>query len=111
MMTVIRDRKTPHAVTANIYGGLSTDTVWADCFKDNDEDGPCVKKHIPKSQVYVAANTQGLEDYKFTSKDLRPTHTTVWNQKAKNYKKYGKFMTNYQLAEYNDRASLANFVE
>ena len=99
MMTVIRDRKTPHAVTANIYGGLSTDTVWADCFKDNDEDGPCVKKHIPKSQVYVAANTQGLEDYKFTSKDLRPTHTTVWNQKAKNYKKYGKFRSEEHTSE------------
>ena len=110
MKTSIRDRKTPHAVTANLYGGKSTDMVWAWCFKDGDAEGTLIKKHIPMTNVYVNPNTQDIPDDKFRKVDLRKYHVDVWNQKAKNFEKYNKFMTNYELKEYFSRADLNKFM-
>lgn len=110
MQTSIRDRKTPHAVTTNLYGGKSTDMVWAWCFKSNDSEGQLIKRHIPMTNVYVNENTQDIPDDKFRKADLRKFHVDVWNQKAKNFEKHGKFMTNYELREYFSRADLNNFL-
>ena len=85
METTIRDRKTPHAITSNLYGGKSTDMVWAWCFKDNDSDQKLIKKYIPISNVYVNENTQDTPDDQFRKADLRKFHVDVWNEKAKNY--------------------------
>ena len=111
METKIRDRKTPHAIACNLYGGKSTDMVWAWCFKDGNPEEKLIKKYIPISNVYVNENTQHIPDDKFRKADLRKFHVDVWNQKAKNFDKHNKFMTNYELSDYFSRASLTDFLE
>lgn len=111
MKTEIRDRKTPHAVTANLYGGQSTDMVWAWCFENGEVNDRLVKKYIPMSRVYVAPNTQDVPDDKFRKIDLRKVHVDVWNEKVKNFDRHGKFMVNYELREHSDRSNLNNFLE
>ena len=97
MKTVITYRKTPHAKVNTIFGTIGTDLVNAWCFEHNNIEDKLVKRWISKAQCYVKANNQDLPDYLFTSNDIRKYHIDVWNQKALNYKKYGKFLTNYEL--------------
>lgn len=111
MKTKIRDRKTPHAVTANLYGGKSTDMVWAWCFENDDPDGRIIKKYVPMTNAYVNENTQELPDDKFRKADIRKFHVDVWNQKAYNHRTHGKFMTNFELSEYQNRSDLGKFLE
>lgn len=104
-------RKTPHAVTDNLYGGKSIDTVWAWCFENDNPDGRLVRKHISKSNCYVAENNQDLEDYKFKDSDIRKWHTAVWNQKSMNLEKHGFFKTNYEIKRMQeDNATVLNFI-
>ena len=111
MNTEIKHRKTPHSVTSNIFGGKSTDTIWAWAFENGKIDDRPVKKHIPKAQAYVASDNQDLPDNQFKQTDMRPYHVDVWNEKAKNFARYGKFMVNYELREWMERGSLSNFLE
>lgn len=97
MNTVITYRKTPHATVNTIYGTIGTDMVNAWCFENGDINDKLVKKWIPKSQCYVKAGLQDLPDYAFTSSDVRKCHVDVWNEKSKNHKRYGKFLTNYEI--------------
>jgi len=97
MKTVITYRKTPHATVNTVFGTISTDLVNAWVFENGDIHDKLVKKWIPKSQCYVEANLQDLPDYLFRDYDIRKYHVDVWNEKAKNYRRYGKFLTNYQL--------------
>jgi hypothetical protein len=106
MHTVITYRKTPHATVNTIYGTTGTDMVNAWCFENGNIDDKLVKKWIPKSQCYVKENLQDLPDYAFTSSDIRKFHVDVWNEKAKNYKRYGKFRTNYQLRLIQEQSTL-----
>jgi len=110
MNTEIRDRKTPHAITSNIYGGKSTDTTWAWCFANGDPDAKIIRKHIPKAHVYVAPNTQDIPDDQFRKVDLRAWHVDVWNQKVKNRDSFGKFMTNYEIREFLSKSNLSAFL-
>ena len=100
MNTVITNRKTPHAVVNTVFGTTGTDMVYAWCFENGNTEDKLVKKLIPKSQCYVAANLQDLPDYMFKEGDIRKYHVDVWNQKAKNHKNTGKFLTDYELNEY-----------
>jgi len=110
MKTVIRDRKTPHSVTSNLWGGLSTDLIWAWCFEHDDVNDPLVKKYIPKSQVYVKSYKQDIEDNCFREKDLRRYHVDVWNEKTKNLERCGKFLVNYEIEDLFDRNTLECFM-
>lgn len=104
-------RKTPHAITDNLFGGKSVDMVWAWCFEHNDPDGKLIKKYIPKSKCYVKPNTQEIPDDEFKATNLRKWHTAVWNQKSANYKKFGFFKSNYEIKELLSRASFETFLE
>ena len=99
MKTVITSRKTPHSVVNTLYG-LGVDQVYAWCFENGNPEDKLVKKLIPKSHCYVAENTQDIPDYAFRPEDLRKYHVDVWNQKCKNHKKSGKFLTDYELNEF-----------
>lgn len=97
MKTEITYRKTPHATVNTVFGTVGTDMVYAWCFENNNIEDKLVKKLTPKSQCYVKANLQDLPDYMFKDGDIRKYHVDVWNEKAKNYDRYNKFLTNYEL--------------
>jgi hypothetical protein len=80
--------------------------VYAWCFESGDVEDKIIKKWIPKSQCYVKSGLQDLPDYAFTCSDIRKFHVDVWNEKAKNYKRYGKFRTNYQLRLIQEQSTL-----
>lgn len=111
MKTKIKNRKTPHAISANLFGGKSTDTIWAWAFETGDVNDRLIKKYIPKSNVYVAPYTQDLPDNQFKKVNLRNWHVDVWNEKCKNLDVYGKFMVNYQIRELLERSDLRHFLE
>jgi hypothetical protein len=108
MNTVITYRKTPHATVNTIYGTVGTDLVHAWCFENGNKEDKIIKKWISKSQCYVKAGLQDLQDYAFTSSDIRKYHVDVWNEKAKNYKRHGKFSTNYELKQNSENSTLEN---
>ena len=111
MHTEHNGRKTPHAKTANLFGGVSVDTKWVWDFEDDNINSRCIKKHIAKSNVYVEPNRQDLPDDKFKEEDMRNYSTRVWNQKASNLKKFGYFKTNYEIQRMQeDNATLLNFI-
>jgi len=111
MNTVITCRKTPHATVNTIYGTIGTDMVNAWCFENGNIDDKLVKKWIPKSQCYVKEGLQDLPDYAFTSSDVRKFHVDVWNEKSKNYRRHGKFLTNHQLKTDQEKSTLENLFE
>ena len=100
MNTELTYKKTPHAVCNTIYGTTGVDLVHAWCFENDNIHDRLVKKWIPKSQCYVRAGLQDLPDYLFKDGDLRKFHVDVWNEKSKNHKKCGKFLTNFELIEF-----------
>lgn len=110
MYTEHTGRKTPHAKTSNLFGGISIDTKWIWDFENDDPNGRLIKKHIAKSNAYVKAGKQDLSDDKFKEEDIRNYHTRVWNQKSANLKKFGYFKTNYEIEEMRESATLVNFI-
>lgn len=105
MKTEITYRKTPHAIVNTVFGTAGVDMVYAWCFENNNIEDKLVKKLIPKSQCYVNANLQDQPDYMFKDSDMRKYHVDVWNEKAKNYDRYNKFLTNYELTMYHEKQS------
>jgi hypothetical protein len=97
MNTDITCKKTPHAIVYTIHGTTGIDMVHAWVFENGDINDKPVKKWISKLKCYVGANLQDLPDYLFRDHDIRKYHVDVWNEKAKNYRRYGKFLTNYEL--------------
>ena len=100
MNTELIYKKTPHAVCNTIYGTTGVDLVHAWCFENGNIDDRLVKRWIPKAQCYVKAGLQDLPDYLFKDSDVRKCHVDVWNEKSKNHKKYGKFLTNFELQQF-----------
>jgi hypothetical protein len=100
MNTEITYKKTPHAVCNTIYGTTGVDVIHAWCFENDDINDRLVKKWISKAQCYVQSGLQELPDYLFKEAYIRKYHVDVWNQKAKNYRIYNKFLTNYELQKY-----------
>ena len=97
MRTEIESRKTAHSKALNIFGKLSIDTIWAERFIDNDINGPTEMTHIPKSQCYVKSGNQERLDNSFSTKEIRPTHVDVWNQRSVNRKRGLGWNTNYEV--------------
>ena len=106
MNTDLTYKKTPHAVCNTIHGTIGVDLVHAWCFEHGDVNDRLLKKWIPKAQCYVKAGLQDLPDYLFKNSDIRKHHVDVWNEKAKNYKRCGKFKTNYEIKEYIEEKQL-----
>lgn len=99
MQTIITNRKTPHAVINTVYGS-GIDLVYAWCFENDNPEDKLIQKWIPKTHCYVRENLQDLPDYMFRSEDVRKFHVDVWNEKCKNHKNNGKFLTNYEYNQY-----------
>ena len=97
MNTEITHKKTPHAIVHTIHGTIGIYRVHAWVFENDDINGKPVKKWISILKCYVEANLQDLPDYLFREYNIRKYHVDVWNAKAKNFKQYGKFLTNYEL--------------
>lgn len=100
MNTEITHKKTPHAVCNTIHGTKGTDLIHAWCFENDDINDRPVKKWISMALCYVKAGLQDLPDYLFKEAYIRKYHVDVWNQKAKNYSQYGKFLTNFELQQF-----------
>jgi hypothetical protein len=100
MNTVIRNRKTPHAVVNTVFGTSGTDMVEAWCFEFGKPDDRTLKRWIPKSNCYVEKGLQDLPDYAFKDGDIRKYHVDVWNAKSTNLRRVGKFLTNWEYDEY-----------
>jgi len=109
MNTVITCKKTPHAVCNTLSGTTGVDLVHAWCFENDDINDRLVKKWISKAQCYVNSGLQDLPDYLFREADIRKFHIDVWNEKSKNYRRYKKFLTNFELQEFfeEDKANKA----
>ena len=90
-------KKTPKAITPNLFGGFSVDKVWVWDFKDDNKNGPLVKKHLPVIHCYVKDNLQEMPEDNLAHKHIRKISINVYNQCAANLKKHGKFATNYKL--------------
>jgi hypothetical protein len=97
MNTTITFRKTPHAVKTDLWGDKFIMTVEAWCFENGNVDDKLVMRQIPICQCFVKPGRQDIPDYELTLNDVRPYHVDVWSAKAKNQKKTGFFMTDYEL--------------
>lgn len=102
-------RKKPQSVVNNLYGDIDVSKVSAWCFEFGDANDRLVKKLIPRSECYVKAGLQDVDESLFNSNDVRPYHVDVWKAKSSNYSKYGKFKTNYELKE-SETNSLSDFL-
>ena len=96
--TKIINRKTPHAKIHTIEGkGTNKKLVWD--FEFGNVNDRLVKKLIPITRCYVKSGNQDVPDYVVTSADMRNCSTRVWNAMSKNWKKFRKFKTNYQIKQ------------
>lgn len=113
MITELTVKKTPHAKSKNLdlFGNqiVKRKMVW--CFENDNPDSRLVRRLTHISKIYVREYRQTIGDDSLEMNDVRNYHVDVWAQMTKNYKKCGKFKTNYELRELSNRSNLSDFIE
>jgi hypothetical protein len=102
-------KKEAPIIVSNLERGYSVDMIFAEDFVNNDPDAKTKKQYIPRTECYVESDCQEIEDYNLTEKNHRHISVRVWKQKQSNLRKYGKFLTNYDMDSYLSRATLVAF--
>lgn len=98
-------KKEAPVIVANLEGGFSVDTILAEDFVNDDVNGKTKHQNIPRAYCYVKEDVQDKLDTNLNHKDYRKCSIRVWKQKEKNLRLHGKFMTNYDLDAYKNKAT------
>lgn len=110
--TSIVNRKTPHAkvLGRTVYDlDVKTRTKYKrvlDLLDIEDINSPTVIRYVPISRIYVRSGNQNIPDDDFKNTDLRNCTTELWNARSAGFRKYGKFMTNWEFKNFSNRATL-----